>query len=159
MQHSMDVAGSMILTIASRTQQTPEPYHIPTGLESPKIEGPVDNISPAALFQHNTISTGNPEGPQIEPASLALSSALAFKIIDICDTLATAEPPNKVSHHRLLFLKRLDLSIVQIRSALSLIQRHGVTRASLSNDAMSRAVAVQERIQSAMKDAFKLNLF
>lgn len=160
LQHALDISASMILKVATNMQMASPAYssgfsHLPH-----MSEGPVDNISLAALFQKSTNQSSHAQDCPIEPASVALSLALAFKVIDICDFLATAESPDRTSHHHLLFLKRLDLSISQIRSALSLIRRHpDVTQGCPPNDAMNRATGVKRRIHSAMKDALMHDLF
>lgn len=151
-QQSLDTSASMISTVATRMLQAP--------VACSTVERTVDNISSVALLQHSIEQSSLVNDSQIEPALVALSVVLALKVIDVCDTLAAAEPPNRTSHHHSLFLKRLHLVIIQIRSALNVTQRHwDITKGAPPNDAINRATSIQRRIQSAMKDAFKLNLF
>lgn len=158
MQNLVDTAGELVLKIAGKTQE--EAMNPQSVLDHTSYEEPVHNISPMALVRDFNRPVASMHDDQLDPASLATAMALAFKTLDVCEAFARLKPSSRKSHHHMIFLKRLDMSVTQIRSAINLIKSSKeLCRGSLSNDAMVRANGVQREIQNMMEDTYSMTLY
>lgn len=158
MLQAVDSAGDTVLTVASficGTTGKSVAGAASAGGNSLQFTAPVDSINPAVLTRP-TVQTypTSSSSPAQQLALSALALALALRILDVCEVLATVQPSNPKSHHHILFLKRLDVNLVQVKSAVHQMElSKEMSREDLAQRAQRREADVQSRVKMAMEQA------
>lgn len=163
---AMDLAAECVLASATPSLSKPPNRSMSVNLPVQHAQGftggSLDSIDPSVLTRpsgEHADRTQRPRGRNEDGASddlalHALALATSLRILDVCDAFLDPRPRDPASHTRVLFLKRLDLSLCRVRGALDqLACGRDLCRDTFTHKARHRALEVQARVKVSIGEA------